>query len=267
MPPYTATTLMNRYVLLSIVAVAGLSAWNQSRPQETGWKSIFNGKDLAGWSPKIRGHKYGENFANTFRVKDGVIQVSYDSYDGKFNERFGHLFYKSPFSRYRFRCEYRFIGQQAPDGPGWAYRNSGIMVHGQDPKTMELDQDFPVSAEVQLLGTDAGVERTTGNLCTPGTNVVMDGKLITHHCTNSTAPAPVADAWSTIEIVVDGNKVVEHWVDGKLAMKYEQVQYDPNDGSAKRLIKGDNLMISGGSISLQSESHPVEFRKIEIKPL
>jgi hypothetical protein len=152
--------------------------------KEEKWIPLFNGKDLEGWTPKIRFHELGDNFANTFRVEDGVIKVRYDGYE-KFGETFGHLFYKTPYSHYRFRCEYRFVGDQCPGGPGWAIRNSGVMIHGQDAATMGKDQDFPVSIEVQLLGGDGKNPRATGNLCTPGTNVVMGGQLVERHCTNS----------------------------------------------------------------------------------
>ena len=124
------------------------------------WQQLFNGKNLDGWTPKIRGYEYGENFGNTFRVKDGVMQVGYEAY-GPFKERFGHIFYKTPYSNYRFRVEYRFFGDQSEEGPGWAFRNSGVMVHCQDPKTMTKGQSFPVSIEVQLLGGSAQGERTT----------------------------------------------------------------------------------------------------------
>ena len=255
-------------LLVGSVLVTGLSVNVYSRVQEKGkWISLFNGKDLKGWTPKIRGYDSGVNFANTFRVKDGVIRVDYDGYDGKFKERFGHLFYKMPYSHYRFRMEYRFTGDQIADGPGWAWRNSGVMIHGQLPTTMTKDQDFPVSAEVQLLGGPETGERTTGNLCTPGTNVVMNGKLITQHCNNSTSETFRGDQWVTIEIEVAGNGVVEHLINGKSVLKYEQIQYDPTDANAKPLIKDGKLAINGGTISLQSESHPVEFRNIEIKPL
>ena len=48
-------------------------------------------------------------------------------------------------------------------------------------------------------------------------------------------------------------------------MRYTQPQYDPAD-DAKKLIKGKQLSLGEGYISLQSES-PVEFRKVEIKVL
>lgn len=146
------------------------------------WIQLFNGKDLTGWTPKIKGYELGDNFRNTFRVEDGILKVSYDQYD-KFDNRFGHLFYKEPFSNYVLRLEYRFTGEQCEGGPGWAIRNSGAMLHGEAPQTMGKDQDFPVSIEVQLLGGNGSQERSTANLCTPGTNVVMNGKLITQHCT------------------------------------------------------------------------------------
>ena len=230
------------------------------------WISLFNGKDLTGWTPKIRGFELGVNHANTFRVKDGALQVGYESYEN-FDNRFGHIFYKSPYSHYRFRMEYRFIGSQVPGGPGWAYRNSGIMLHCQDPKSMGKDQDFPVSIEVQLLGGRKEGDRTTANLCTPGTNVVMSDELKLAHCISSTSKTYRGDQWVTVEVEVRGGEVIKHILDGDVVLQYDKPQLDPRDGDAKKLIKGDDLSLSSGYISLQSESHPVVFRKIELLPL
>lgn len=231
------------------------------------WVQLFNGKNLDGWIPKIRYHEMGDNYANTFRVEDGLLKVGYDGYD-EFNETFGHLFYKDDFSHYRLRVEYRFVGQQCQGGPGWALRNSGIMIHGERPETMAIDQDFPASIEVQLLGGDGKNERTTSNLCTPGTNVVMDGKLVTRHCNSSTSKTYHGDQWVTAEVEVHGNGVIKHILDGKTVLEYSKPQLDPRDSHAKELSeKSGTLMLSGGSISLQSESHPVQFRKVEIMVL
>lgn len=235
--------------------------------QESDWEPLFNGKDLSGWTPKIKGYPLGENFGDTFRVKDGAIQVGYEAYDGKFEGRFGHLFHRTPQSNYILRLEYRFVGEQIADGPGWAWRNSGVMIHGQPPETMRQDQDFPVSAEVQLLGGPAEGERPTANLCTPGTHVVHNGELLTQHCTNSSSPTLRGDQWVELELEVHGNGKVIHRINGEDVFEYSKVQYDPGDGDAQRLIQDGNLMISGGSISLQSESSPVEFRNIRLKRL
>lgn len=232
------------------------------------WVSLFNGKDLEGWTPKIRGYELGENFSNTFRVENGAICVRYDGYADKFDNRFGHLFYKAPFTNYVIQVEYRFVGKQLADGPAWATRNSGIMVHCQPPGTMRKDQDFPVSIEVQLLGGNGKDERTTANLCTPGTHVVFNGKLWTQHCTNSKSKTYHGEQWVTAEVEVHGNGKIIHRVNGEQVLEYEKPQYDPGDADAKKLMQetGSSL-IPGGYISLQSESHPVEFRSVRIKAL
>ncbi len=228
------------------------------------WIQLFNGKDLDHWIPKIKGYESGENFGNTFRVQDGFLTVSYDSYSD-FDSRFGHLFYDEPFSYYKLRVEYRFLGDQAPKGPDWAYRNSGIMIHGQSPESMSKEQDFPISIEVQLLGGDGKTDRTTANLCTPGTHVVIDGKLITQHCVSSTSKTYHGDQWVRVEVDVYGDSLIQHFVEGEKVLEYAQPQVGGevvND--YYDWAKIDNTLLSKGSISLQSESHPVQFRKVEL---
>ena len=165
--------------------------------------------------------------------------MSYDKYEGPFRGRFGHLFYKEPFSHYMLRIEYRFVGEQADGGPGWAIRNSGVMIHGQTPETMRKDQEFPVSIEVQFLGGDGTNPRTTGNLCTPGTNVVYQGKLHTDHCTNSTSDTFHGDQWVTAEIEVHGGRLIRHKINGKTVLEYSEPQLDDRTTpTRKRLLDG-----------------------------
>ena len=234
------------------------------------WISLFNGKDLSGWTPKIRHSPLGENYGETFQVQDGVLKVVYqpEAYP-KFDERFGHLFYEKSFSHYRIRAEYRFVGQQVAGGPGWAVRNNGLMLHCQDPKTMQLDQDFPASIEVQLLGGDGRNTRTSANLCTPGTNVVLNGKLFLPHCTNSTSKTYHGEDWVTVEVEVRGSASVCHIMEGETVLEYTQPQLDPRDGGAKKLIdeRGGEKLLTAGFIAIQAESAPIEFRKIELLPL
>ena len=141
------------------------------------------------------------------------------------------------------------------------------MIHGQDPAKMAKDQKFPVSIEVQLLGAGPTGERSTLNLCTPGTNVVMNSELFKKHCTSSSSPSFRGDQWVTVEIEVRGNDVIRHKVDGKTVLEYTKPQYDERDPEAKPFIVDGNLMIGGGTISLQSESHPTQFRRIELKKI
>ena len=233
----------------------------------TEWKPLFNGKDLTGWTPKIAGHPYGEDPYQTVSVEDGMIRINYDNYEGDFNGRFLHLFHQQPHDRYRLRVEYRFHGDQAQGGPGWAWRNSGAMLHCQDPRSMTREQSFPVSIEGQFLGGDGTNARPTMNLCTPGTNVVINEKLDTRHCINSNSTTCHGEEWVVAEFEVDGDKSVKHFVNGTLVMSYANPQYDRNDGDAARLITSEDLSLKKGWISLQGESHPVDFRRVEIRPL
>ena len=245
--------------LITIFCIIGLGIISTecSAQKNMKWKQLFNGKDLNDWQIKIRHHELNDNFGNTFQVNDGNIQVRYDEYS-KFDEQFGHLFYKEPFSSYLIGVEYRFVGDQVKGGPGWAYRNSGIMVHGQDPATMAVDQDFPNSIEVQLLGGNGKDERSTANLCTPGTQFVKDGKIIKQHCINSTSKTYHGDQWTRVEVLVLRDSLIVHYVNGEEVMRYTKPQLDPIKGSEQ------GELLKSGSISLQSESHPVDFRKVEI---
>jgi len=249
--------------LLSLAAVRAQDG-GAAKPE---WMQLFNGKDLVGWTPKIKGYEAGDNFGDTFRVVDGLLTVSYDQYEGGFQSRFGHLFHEMEFADYRLRVEYRFTGDQIQGGPGWAFANSGLMLHGQPVDTMLKDQDFPASVEVQLLGGRAKGRRSTMNLCTPGTNVVRDGKLWTSHCLNSQSPTFRGDVWVTAEVEVRGD-TIRHFVDGHTVLMYDEPQLDPRDGDAKRLLAdGRDKALRRGTISLQSESHPIQFRKVELLPL
>ncbi len=221
------------------------------------WIQLFNGENLDNWTPKFTGYQPGENYNNTFTVEDGLLTVNYDQYDG-WNGTFGHLFYDDEFSHYILRAEYRFVGEQPSGAPDWAFRNNGLMLHGQTPEEMGTDQDYPDSLETQLLGTEAGAtnQRTTANICTPGTNIVLDGDLHTQHCTNSNSDTYRGDEWVTVTVVVRGDQEVRHYVEGDgVVMSYTNPQLE------------DGTPLSEGTISIQAESHPTQFRSIEVKPV
>jgi hypothetical protein len=251
---------------MAAAALCGALAQGAAQPHSD-WIQLFNGKNLDGWEVKITGHDLGDNFGNTFRVEDGLLKVRYDGYQA-FNNQFGHIFYREPFSRYIVAVEYRFVGAQAPGGPNWALRNSGVMVHAQSAKSMGKDQDFPISIEVQLLGGNGTGERTTANLCTPGTNVVINGQLVTEHCLNSRSKTYHGEQWVRAEVLVLGDSVIKHIVNGDTVFEYSKPQigggvvsnYDP-------AVKQDGKLLTTGYIALQSESHPIDFRKVEIRDL
>jgi hypothetical protein len=234
---------------------------------EPEWTALFNGRDLTGWTPKITGLPLGSDPAGTFRVEDGLLTVGYEGYDD-FGGQFGHLFYEEPFSRFRLRIEYRIIGEQATGGQSWAFKNSGVMFHAQAPGSMLPDQDFPISLEAQFLGGNGTDERPTANICTPGTHVEMADTLVEQHCIASSSATYHTDEWVTVELLVLGDSVIQHIVDGDTVLTYSKPViggggvngYDP-------AAKPDGTPLRSGYIALQSESHPIQFRQVLLQRL
>jgi hypothetical protein len=254
------------YLLRAAAVLILTSGWaaGQNDPNRKDWIQAFNGKNLDGWVMKITGFDLGVNYNNTFRVEDGLLKVSYDKYDD-FGGHFGHIFYRTKFSHYMVAVEYRFVGEQVKGGPGWGLRNNGIMVHCQAPETMRKDQDFPISIEVQLLGGGPTGERSTANVCTPGTEIFMNGKMVRGHCTNSTSQTYRGDQWVRVEAEILGSEHVRHIIDGKTVLEYDNLQIGGGQvNNFDPAVKKDGTPLGEGYISLQAESHPTEFRKIEI---
>lgn len=236
--------------------------------RESDWAQLFNGKDITDWFVKIQHHEVGENFGKTFRAEDGMIKVRYDQY-GEFNDQFGHLYYKVPYSYYHFKLEYRFVGELQRGAPDYTLRNSGVMFHSQDPRTMPKEQDWPISVEFQFLGgLGDGKPRTTGNMCSPGTKIIYEGKLDERHCINSKSKTYNGDQWVKAELIVLGDSLITHIINGDTVMRYSKPQiggdvanrYDP-------AIKQDGKLLKSGYIALQSEGQPIDFRNIELKDL
>lgn len=250
------------------IALAGCKSSKTTTAGDDQWIPLFNGKDLNDWFVKIHHHEVGVNFGNTFRVEDSMIRVKYDQYDD-FNDQFGHLYYKTPFSYYHLKLEYRFMGELHRGAPSYTLRNSGVMFHSQDPRTMPKEQDWPISIEMQFLGgLGDGNPRTTGNMCSPGTHIVYEGKLDTRHCINSTSKTYDGDQWVQAELIVLGDSLITHIINGDTVMRYSKPQiggpvvnrYDP-------AVKQDGKLLSSGFIALQSEGQPVDFRRIYLKDL
>ncbi len=258
-------------LLLTVIACAAPDAEPEAdrgsdSPADTEWVQLFNGEDMTGWTPKIRGHELGEDPYGTFRVEDGLLTVGYEGYEGPFDDRFGHLFFEEPFSSYQLRIEYRFVGDQATDGPGWALRNSGAMLHSQSPESMLPDQDFPISIEAQFLGGDGTAERPTMNLCTPGTHVEIAGVLTETHCIESTSPTFHGEQWVTVDMWVRGDDSIVHAINGDTVIAYAKPVIGGGVvNGVDPAAKPDGTPLRGGYIALQSESHPIQFRQVLIR--
>ena len=254
------------FSILSLLVFSSFASAAEPSAKD-GWISLFNGKDLDGWTVKVAKHPIGENFAETFRVEDGVLKVAYDKY-GKFDQQFAHLYSNLPYSHYILRLEYRFSGSPVADSPPWAKFNSGVMIHSQSPLTMTVDQLWPASLEIQFLceGTAAGSQ--TGNACTPGTHLEINGKLTTQHIVEAKGQLSPLNEWVRVEVEVHGNDEVIHRINGVEVLRYQHPQLDPTETSAQRLLAlGAPLQLSQGHIALQAESQPVWFRNIQMRIL
>ena len=255
---------MKHIWMVALACAAGVQAADDSAEQ---WHPLFNGRDLSGWTVKIAKHPLGENYADTFRVEDGVIKVAYDRY-GKFDEQFGHLYSNQAYSNYILRLEYRITGNAVADSPPWAKLNSGVMIHSQSPLSMDVDQLWPASMEFQFLAVGTTAGKQTGNVRTPGTNLERGGKLLTDHIIDSSSKLFPPDEWVSVEIEVRGNDEVIHRVNGVEVLRYQHPQLDPREPSAQKLLAaGAPLQLSYGHIALQAESQPIWFRNIRIRNL
>jgi hypothetical protein len=256
--------LIPALLVIALLASCSSRTPDKEKAQQEQWIQLFNGKDLEGWTIKIAKHPLGENYKNTFRVENGMLVIRYDEYD-TFDGEYGHIFYKTPYSCYKLRAEYRVVGEQVKGGQDWALKNNGIMFHAQSPESMLLDQEFPVSLEVQLLGGTGDGERPTANLCTPGTHVVMNGQLVTQHCTNSSSRTYNGEEWVQVELVVYGDSIIHHLVNGDTVLTYSKPQIGGELPEGFPMAEGEPL--TSGYIALQAESHPFEFRKVELLDL
>jgi hypothetical protein len=232
------------------------------------WIPLFNGKNLRGWTAKIYHHETGDNYGNTFRAEEGMIKVRYDQYD-QFNNRYGHLFYNKPYSYFKLRFDYRFTGIWRKDAPSYTEINSGVMYHSQSPTSILKEQDWPISVEFQLLGgLSDGKARPTGNMCSPGTDVVFNGRIDPRHCISSSSKTYYGDQWVHAELIVLGDSLVTHIINGDTVLRYSKPQigggvangYDP-------AIKIDGKLLKQGYIGLQSEGQEIDFKNIELLDL
>jgi len=249
-------------VLILTAMIGGSSFFLKAKSNH--WVSIFNGTDLSGWTIKIKGYPLGENFGNTMRVEDGLLKIRYDQYGSDLDGRFGTVYFDKELKDYRLKVEYRFVGETAPGAPEWGYRDSGIQFHGQPPHTQKLDQAFPVCLEYNFHGGNGTDDRPLGAACTNSIFIDYQGERVTTTCIPAKVPKTFhGDQWVRAEIdIKDG--IITHFVNGEEILKYENPNYNPEKESAKMLMHNGDTKVTKGYISLQSNSHPIDFRKIEL---
>jgi len=252
-----------------LIFVFLFTSCNREKPAtKEEWIKLFNGKDINDWTVKVHHHDAGVNFGNTFRVEDSMIKVRYDQYDD-FNDQFSHLYYNQPFSHFHLIVEYRFTGELQKGAPEYTLLNSGVMYHSQDPRSMKKEQNWPISVEMQFLaGLGDGQPRPTGNMCSPGTDIVYEGKVYDGHCLNSSSKTYDKNEWVRAELIVLGDSLITHIINGDTVLQYSRPMMGGgvvNGYDSALWVPGKPL--KSGFIALQSEGQPIDFRRVELKNL
>jgi hypothetical protein len=255
-------TIMRKSLLFVLSTIMILACSTSKKSTVGKWTPLFNGKNLDGWTIKISGQPIGVNHLNTFVVEDGILKIKYDNYK-TFDNQFGGLYTKKAYTNYRFKAEYRFVGETTPGAPSWGYRDSGVQFHCQDPASLDLKQNFPICLEYNLHGGNGKDDRPVGEICLTGTLVDIQGKP-SKGCNPALIKRTIhGDQWATLEIDVQGDHI-KQYINGEEIIAYDNPRFDPNHEKGKTFIKNGVANLNSGFISLQSNSHPIQFRKIEI---
>jgi len=200
--------------------------------------SLFNGKDLSGWSMDIPAHDKKPELPKSFIVRDGML-VS-------LGKPFGHLLTDKEYENYRLIAEYRFAGK-----PG----NCGILVHAS--KLRNLYKMYPKSIEVQMNHTHAGdfwciVEdiKVPDMIKRRGAKEkwgITEGKARRILNLTDGSEKPVGE-WNRMKIECLGDEV-KVWVNGNL------------------VNHGYSCTAKKGKLSIQAEGSEVEFRRLDLSAI
>ena len=119
-----------------------------------------------------------------------------------------------------------------------------------------------------LAGLDDGKPRPTGNMCSPGTEIVYQGKKYEGHCLNSSSKTYDRNEWVRAELIVMGDSLITHIINGDTVLQYSK----PTMGGG--VVQGydsgvwrEGKPLTSGYIALQSEGQPIDFRKVELRKL
>jgi hypothetical protein len=256
---------------LVTVTLIGTTAKVNAGPNDSDWVAMFNGKDLKDWEMHFTGHPLDSNYNNTFRVDSGYLLVDYSQYKGNwaaaYGTPWGHLGYKQrSFSYYLLRAEYQAWGKQVAGGPSWAVENNGLMLHSQKVSTMGVNQDYPISIESQLLGGGNGT--STMNVCTPGSAIHLQptGAVDAAHCLNAKAINKKVE-WMKVSALVLGDSIIRNYVRDTLVFTYYHPVQMAGAVIGNTVPIKDNTPMVDGYITIQAESAPYRFKKIEILDL
>jgi hypothetical protein len=218
---------------LAVSPAVAASEGDAPQPDEDGWYSLFNGKDLTGWK------KAEENEDTINVVGDEIVirgEVCHLFYDGPVND--------ANFKNFEWKCEVL----TKPNS------NSGMYFH-----TRYQRRGFP----------RAGIEVQVNN--TYDRDPIKTGSL--YRIKNIMNNSPAEDnEWFWQHVIVDGRKVTVK-IDDKVVNEYEETDSPQPDGEGDRERgrgrRRDRPVLSSGTFALQGHDpgSEVHYRKVLVKPL
>lgn len=231
-----------------------------TRPSGDGWISLFNGRNLDGWTTFLPSKGRNNDPQGVFKVENGMLHIL-DIPDRGQRQEFGYLATNRSYGDYRLRFQYRWGDKRfAPRNN--AKRDSGVMYHlsGGDrvwPRSVELQVQEGNTGDFWLIG---GTTLTTTVASTSG-NPKRYREGGTPYTTRAGSFVQVAkdrtrdsrNGWNTVELIVQGDEAVQI-VNGEVVNR------------GKNLRRG-NTPLTEGRIAFQAEGAEVYYRNIEMKPL
>ncbi|HEY9489744.1 MAG TPA: DUF1080 domain-containing protein, partial [Chryseosolibacter sp.] len=142
-----------------------------------------------------------------------------------------------------------------------------VKIHHHDAG-VNFVNTFRAEGGLVLAGLGDGKSRPTGNMCSPGTEIVYNGQIYDGHCLNSSSRTFDKDKWVKAELIVHGDSAITHIIEGDTVLQYSK----PTIGGG--VVQGyDSTLwhpgrpLKSGFIALQSEGQPIDFRNIQLKIL
>jgi hypothetical protein len=233
-----------------------------------GWKPLFNGKNLSGWSVHYASKTSAGAAppASIFSVENGVIHA-YPTQAAGSEQPNAYIETVADHQDYVLSLEYRW-GEKKFAPRMNLVRDAGLIYHVH----RERAADWPAGSEAQIQEGDTGdswavssrlssfVDPKTGRYALPENGGVPktvgnDGKFErTRHNKVNEYPG-----WNTLEVIVRGDRAT-HIVNGVTNMRVHDMKgWDAASNSWMKLEKG--------RIALQAESAEVFYRNIRIRPL
>ena len=251
------TRILGSFAVLAIASPASA---------ESEWKSLFNGKDLSGWSVTVDKLPVGQDPDRIVQVREGAIHM-YPDADPELKVPFGVITHEGSFSRFHLALEYRWLEKKFAPRKN-AIRDAGLLYHASG-----IEKIWPPSVEYQIQEGDSGdiifIQESGFSWAHPQPDLAPQGQgdasLLPENggflrkAKNQTYfgrfPEYDHPGWNRAEVIVHADESAEHILNGHTRSRLEHMQH----------LGGG--VLKEGKICLQFEGAEIQYRKIEIKEL